>query len=76
MNNAWQAIEFIEGQTVAEFVKQFEKFLDKDATIPWSCLGGIFENAMKHPSEHDGRVRVHLPLSVTLDKYRKTQETQ
>ena len=60
MTEHWQAIHLVEGQTVAEFVEQFQN-LDKDRTITWSA----FIDALKHgeKSPHDGRVHAHLPLT-------------
>ena len=68
MNKAWQSIEFVEGQTVSEFLKQF-KNLELTSTITWSSLGGLFETAKSNPSPHDGKVHVNLPLTLS-------QETQ
>lgn len=68
MIKIWQSIQFVEGQTVEEFLKQFAR-LEKSSTIKWSSLGGIFTNAKENPSPHDGKVHVNLPIT-------QTQETQ
>lgn len=64
MPQTWRAIKFIEGQTVEEFLQQFEHY-DAAALkrrIEWSSLGGIFDTALRNPSPHDGRSYVHLPI--------------
>jgi hypothetical protein len=67
MNSDWQAIELIEGETVAEFLEQFEH-IQKTRTIPWSAWIDVLRDGEVSP--HDGRRHAHLPLP------RSVQETQ
>ena len=67
MNKDWQSIELIEGETVAEFMQQFNR-IDKDKVIPWSAWIPVLKHGEASP--HDGRHHAHLPLPT------KTQETQ
>jgi hypothetical protein len=59
MNSDWQAIEMIEGETVAEFLAQFDR-IDKTKTIPWSAWIAVLKHGEASP--HDGRHHAHLPL--------------
>jgi hypothetical protein len=74
----WQAIHFVEGQTVAEFLEQFvcTGGLDRDRHIEWSALGGIFETALYNPSPRDGKSHVHLPIFSKAVPQVNAEETQ
>ena len=53
------------GETVADFLKQFEK-VPRDAVINWEKIGGLFSNLEK---DDDGRFILRLPLKYpSVDK--------